>query len=389
MIKGNLYERNGIYYAVISYYEDGKRKQKSVSTKLPVKGNKRKATEFLDALIRKYEKKEQMENLEGDSILFVDFMEEWFKTIRPTIERATYGSYEQLYKSRIKPHFEKLNLALSEIKPQHIQMLYDEILSEGCVTNTVIHYHAIIRKALAYAVKMQIIPVNPADLVARPKKNRYIAKYYTKEETAVLLEMARDDPIYIPILLAAYYGLRRSEVLGLRWSAVDFEKKTLTVNHKVAQVREEGKLVVYAEDKLKTKSSYRTLPLIPFVEEELLKLKKRQEERRRVFRKSYSREYLDYICVNEKGELFKPNYISGHFRWFLEKHGLKVIRFHELRHYYASMMLANNVLDKYAMKHMGHATNNMLKSIYQHTFDEKDKEITETINSYLETGFFQ
>lgn len=188
---------------------------------------------------------------------------------------------------------------------------------------------------------MQLIPSNPADLVTRPKKNRYIAKYYTKEETAVLLEMARDDPIYIPILLAAYYGLRRSEVLGLRWSAVDFEKKTLTVNHKVAQVREEGKLVVYAEDKLKTKSSYRTLPLIPFVEEELLKLKKRQEERRRVFGKSYSREYLDYICVNGQGELFKPNYISGHFRWFLEKHGLKVIRYHDLRHPYVKHKLKN------------------------------------------------
>lgn len=83
------------------------------------------------------------------------------------------------------------------------------------------------------------------------------------------------------------------------------------VNHKVAQVREDGKPIVYAEDKLKTKSSYRMLPLVPFVEGELLKLKQWQEERRRVFGKSYSKEYLDYICVNEKGELFKPNYISG------------------------------------------------------------------------------
>jgi len=98
----------------------------------PAKGNKRKATEFLEGLKQEYEKKEQMENLEGDGILFVDFMEERFKTIRPTIERATYGSYEQLYKSRIKPHFEKLNLTISEVKPQHIQALYDEILNESC-----------------------------------------------------------------------------------------------------------------------------------------------------------------------------------------------------------------------------------------------------------------
>ncbi len=366
MISGNIYDRNGIYYAVISYYENGKRKQKSVSTKLPVKGNKRKAMEFLENLKQEYEKKEQIENLEGESLLFVDFMTEWFKIIRPTIERATYGSYEQLYKSRIKPHFEKLNLTLSEVKPQHIQMLYDEILREGCVANTVIHYHAVIRKALAYAVKMQYIPTNPADLVTRPKKNRHIAKYYTKEETVALLEMAKDDPIYIPILLAAYYGLRRSEVLGMRWSAVDFEKKTLTVNHKVAQTREDGELVVYAEDKLKTKSSYRTLPLILFVEGELLKLKQRQEERQRVFKKSYSKEYLDYICVNEKGELFRPNYITEHFRWFLGKHGLKAICFHELRHSCASMLLAEGVPMKAIQEWLGHSNFSTTADIYSH-----------------------
>ncbi|GFI61084.1 hypothetical protein IMSAG049_00237 [Clostridiales bacterium] len=115
MITGNIYDRNGIYYAVISYYENGKRKQKSVSTKLPVKGNKRKAMEFLENLKQEYEKNEQMKTLKGDRISFVDFMAEWFRIIRPTVERATYGSYEQLYKSRIKAHFEKLNLTLSEI----------------------------------------------------------------------------------------------------------------------------------------------------------------------------------------------------------------------------------------------------------------------------------
>ena len=103
-------------------------------------------------------------------------------------------------------------------------------------TNTVIHYHAIIRRALNQAFKLGIIPSNPADRVERPKKNKFTAGHYSPEEVATLLEATSDDPLNIAIYIGVYYGLRRSEVLGLRWSAIDFEKKTITVNHKVVEL---------------------------------------------------------------------------------------------------------------------------------------------------------
>lgn len=366
MVTGSIYERKGIYYAIVSYYVDGRRKQKSVSTGLPVKGNKHRALEFLENLKRTYETKESMENMDGSRLLMTDYMDEWLKIVKPLVERATYKSYDNMVSARIRPHFEKLNLLLTEVEPKHIKMLYDEILEQGYTTNTVIHYHAVLHQALAYAVKNDYILSNPADRVKRPKKNKHISSFYTKEEILTLLDIAKDDPIYIPIVLSAYYGFRRSETLGMRWSAIDFENKTITVNHKVTELTENGKTIVYAEDKLKTKSSYRTLPLIPVVEEKLLEHKAKLERNQKLFGNSYCKEYMDYVCVDEMGKLFRPNFVSDHFGWLLKKYGLKKLTFKELRHSCASMLVAEGIPMKSIQEWLGHSNFSTTADIYSH-----------------------
>lgn len=366
MVTGSIYERKGIYYAIVSYYVDGRRKQKSVSTGLPVKGNKRRALEFLENLKRTYETKESMENMDGSRLLMTDYMDEWLKIVKPLVERATYKSYDNMVSARIRPHFEKLNLLLTEVEPKHIKMLYDEILEQGYTTNTVIHYHAVLHQALAYAVKNDYILSNPADRVKRPKKNKHISSFYTKEEILTLLDIAKDDPIYIPIVLSTYYGFRRSETLGMRWSAIDFENKTITVNHKVTELTENGKTIVYAEDKLKTKSSYRTLPLIPVVEEKLLEHKAKLERNQKLFGNSYCKEYMDYVCVDEMGKLFRPNFVSDHFGWLLKKYGLKKLTFKELRHSCASMLVAEGIPMKSIQEWLGHSNFSTTADIYSH-----------------------
>ena len=366
MVTGSIYERRGIYYAIVSYYVDGRRKQKSVSTGLPVKGNKRRALEFLENLKRTYDTKESMENMDGSRLLMTDYMDEWLKIVKPLVERATYKSYDNMVSARIRPHFEKLNLLLTEVEPKHIKMLYDEILEQGYTTNTVIHYHAVLHQALAYAVKNDYILSNPADRVKRPKKNKHISSFYTKEEILTLLDIAKDDPIYIPIVLSTYYGFRRSETLGMRWSAIDFENKTITVNHKVTELTENGKTIVYAEDKLKTKSSYRTLPLIPVVEEKLLEHKAKLERNQKLFGNSYCKEYMDYVCVDEMGKLFRPNFVSDHFGWLLKKYGLKKLTFKELRHSCASMLVAEGIPMKSIQEWLGHSNFSTTADIYSH-----------------------
>ena len=121
------------------------------------------------------------------------------------------------------------------------------------------------------------------------------------------------------------------------------EHKTISIRHKVIEAEVDGKFVPMGEDVLKTKSSFRTLPLIPAVGIILLEEKEKQEMYRRLFKKSYCRDYLDYICVDQCGKLLRPNYATEHFPWLIEKYGLRKVRFHDLRHTCASLLLSNGI----------------------------------------------
>ncbi len=330
-VTGSLFERNGKFTAMLSYYdEDGKRRQKSIALGIPVKGNKRRAQAKLEELKREYSTEELAAVRRREkSPLFADFLQDWLKLTAPTIERTTYVSYERMIKARLDGFFRSRKLRLCDIQPKHIRELHQSIFDDGCGANTVIHYHAIVRKALQYAVKNEMISSNPADKVDRPKKGKYLAGFYSRDELAALFEATKDDSISPVIRLAAYYGLRRSEVLGIRWSAVDFERGTVSINHKVTETVAQGKHQLHTEDKLKTKSSFRTLPLLPAVRELLKEQREKQAQYRKLFKKSYCTEYLDYVCVDEMGHLFRPNYISEHFQILLKRHGLRHIRFHD------------------------------------------------------------
>ena len=300
------------------------------------------------------------------SPMFVDFLQNWLKIIAPTIERTTYNSYENLLTARLIPFFRARNLRLDQVEPNHIRELHESIFQDGCNANTVIHYHALVRKALQYAVKNELITENAADKVDRPKKGKFLAGFYSREELAALFEATKDDSLSLVIQLAAYYGLRRSEVLGIRWSAVDFDRGTVSINHKVTESAENGKCRIYAEDKLKNKSSFRTLPLIPAMRGALLEQKAKQERYQALFKGDYCTSYLDYVCVDEMGRLFRPNYVSDHFRLLLKRHGLRHIRFHDLRHSCASLLLSQGIPMKQIQDWLGHSTFSTTADIYSH-----------------------
>ena len=348
MITGSLQQKNGYYYAVLYLKVDGKRKCKWIPTKLPVNGtSNRKAQKAFDEIRIEYEREQEeiqrkeaelaklTKNTHPDALLpFTDYIEKWLNSARPSLATTTYQSYSNMIKARILPYFKPLDLKLQEVTPQHIEDFYQTILDDNCTTNTVIHYHSILRKAMQVAVKKDIILKNPVDKVQRPKKNVYHGNFYTEDEMLTLFDAVSGDPLELCVKIAAYYGLRRCEVLGLRWDAIDLERKTISIKHKVIEAEVDGKFRPVGEDVLKTKSSFRTLPLIPAVEKLLLEEKEKQEMFRRLFKKSYCRDYLDYICVDQTGKLLRPNYVTEHFTWLIQKYDLKKIRFHDLRHPY-------------------------------------------------------
>lgn len=376
MITGCLQQKNGYYYVVLYMNVDGKRKNKWIPTKLPVNGtSERKVKKAFDDIRMQYEqeeaerlqREEELKHIHPEArLLFADYMLRWLESVRPTIASTTYQSYFNLIRARLTPYFTNLGVLLGTLTPQHIEDFYQRILADGCTTNTVIHYHAIIRKALQSAVKKDILNSNPADKVERPKKNVYRGSFYTVEEMLTLFEVIHGDPLELCVKIAAYYGLRRSEVLGLRWDAIDFKRKTVSISHKVVELEIDGKFVPVGEDVLKTKSSFRTLPLIPAVEELLLAAKEKQEMFRKLFQKSYCQTYLDYVCVDQCGNLIRPNYLTEHFSWIIQKYGLRKIRFHDLRHTCASLLLADRIPMKQIQIWLGHSTFSTTADIYAH-----------------------
>ena len=241
--------------------------------------------------------------------------------------------------------------------------------------NTVKHRHANIHKAFAYAYKTDLIQSNPADKVELPKIEKYSGQFYNQKQIENLIRVVKGDPIEFGVITASFYGLRRSEVLGLKWDAIDFENKTITIRHTVHEVTIDGKTRIVASDTTKTKSSYRSLPLVKPFEEILLKMKREQEENKRLCGRCYCQDYLDYIYVNQIGEIVKPGFVTAHFSAVLKANNLPHIRFHDLRHSCASLLFAQGVSLKEIQAWLGHSTIGTTANIYTHYVLEDDAEL--------------
>ena len=333
MVAGHLTLKNGRYYAVLNYRNaGGQRKTKWISLGLPEKGNKRKAEAELARLRAEFEPPKEVGDLSSD-MLFADYLLEWLEIAKGRLAVATYSSYAAMIKKPVGPYFHQRNLTLRELEARHLQMFYSEMLRK-VKPNTVIHYHAIIHSALKYAVKTDMLVQNVADKVDRPKKNSFQPVFLSAEEMQKMFEALRGTKLELPVLVAAFYGFRRGEVLGLKWDAIDFERGTISVIRTVTTITLDGKQTEIEQQSAKTKSSLRTLPLIGSFREYFLQVKEAQELNKQVCGNCYNHEYDGFVFVDELGERMRANYLTSAFPKFLEDHGLRRMRFHDLRHPY-------------------------------------------------------
>ena len=371
MVAGHLTLKNGKYYAVLNYKNaGGQRKTKWISLGLSEKGNKRKAESELARLRAEFEPPKEAGDLSSD-MLFADYLLEWLEIAKGRLAHATYGAYQGLLKSTIVPYFRKKKLTLRELEARHLQMFYSEMLRR-VTPNTVIHHHAVIHSALKYAVKTDMLIQNVADKVDRPRKNSFQPVFLSADEMQKMFEALRGTKLELPVLVAAFYGLRRGEVVGLKWDAIDFERNTITIRHIVTNAKIDGKYEIVREDRAKTKSSLRSLPLVDNIREKLLALKEQQKENKRICGNCYNREYDGYVFVDVMGNIFNPRNLSSNFSKLLELKGLRHIRFHDLRHSCASLLLANDVPMKQIQEWLGHSDISTTANIYSH-LDYKSK----------------
>ena len=362
MITGSLQKKKGLYYAVLNLYDDyGKRKPKWIPTGYPIKGNKKKAEEKLEQFKIEYEQKSKIQLRDPNiydkykNILFCDYMLEWLEKQKGKVEQTTYIGYEQVIKGRLYKYFKAKKIKLVDLKPKHIQDFFDLLFSEGLSGNTIKHYRANISKALKSAVITEIIDSNPATKLEPIKVKEYTADYYTQDELLNLMEIIETTPIELPVIIAGVYGLRREEVIGLKWNAIDFKDKTLTIRHTVGRGKIDGVTQFIFKERTKSDAGYRTLPLFDFIADLLRKYKNKYEENKKFYGNTYCNDYKDYICLMENGELMKPGYVTQTFSKILDNNHLRHIRLHDLRHSCGTLLVRNGVPLKDIQIWLGHS----------------------------------
>lgn len=360
---GSLTVKNGKYYAVLNVYENGKRRKKWISTGLPEKGNKRKAEQFLREKLAEYER---MEGIVHSDVKFSDYVRIWLEQIARTVDPVTMQGYQVIADGHILPYFDEKKIALVDIDCKTLQNYIDtkhtsgRLDGKGGLSPKSIRAHKnIISQALDMAVKNKLIPSNPCQFVILPPLERYESTFYNETQIRNLFAAIAGDPMLPLVKITALYGLRRSELLGLQWDSIDFEGKTMTIRHTVAKVTE-----VIAKDKTKNASSRRTFPLTDETLD-IFKMAKCQEEQNRI---AFGREYQEnsYVFKWADGRPYSPDYVSHRFNDLLKKHNLPHIRFHELRHSCASMLIAMGWSLKDVQEWLGHADIQMTANIYSH-----------------------
>ena len=319
---GSLQIKNDKYYAVLSWYEGKKRKQKWIATGFAVKGNKRRAEAFLKQEMEKL-KEVQDCHLTGTDEPFLPFMEQWLNEVEAySIRVTTLEQYKAIFRNVISTFPAFQNVTLRELAPGYIQRFYNS-------------------------------------------------------EIKRLIEFFQGDVLETVIRLTATYGLRRSEVCGLRWESVDFENGTISIRH-TAVSSKNG--IIYS-DATKTRSSCRTLPLTGSMAQYLKAVRDRQQEEK----KFLGAAYVDsgYVCVASDGAPLPPNAVSMHYRRMIRKSGLPYIRFHGLRHSVATLLhsVGRGIQDIQGW--LGHSDISTTANIYSHFLYSAKKDMADSIEAAL------
>lgn len=360
---GSLQIKNDKYYIVLSFYENRKRKRPWIATGLSVKGNKRRAEQLLREALLEYERQPPQPACD---ILFADYIRQWLQIIRRKVDEVTFQGYDVLANSQILPYFDASGVKLQKVTKGILQAYVDEKLAHGrkdgkggLSPRTLRLHKNILYQALNEAVKDELLPSNPCQFVILPRMERYQSHYYTAQQLQTLFEAIQDDPLYPLIKITALYGLRRSELLGLQWDSVDFDGNKLMIQHTVSKVTK-----AVAKDKTKNASSFRSFPLTEEASRIFKEAKAKEAENRRLFGKAYQKN--NYVFKWDDGHPYSPDYISQRFSDLLANHGLPHIRFHELRHSCASLLLNAGFTLKDVQEWMGHADIKMTANIYGH-----------------------
>ena len=360
-MKGHVRKRGKESWAIVldlGRDADGKRRQKWHS----VKGTKRDAEREMARLVNSLNVGDY---IEPSKIRVSEFLAKWLEDYaKANVSPKTYERYEQIIDSSIVPKLGAHRLA--DLRPMHIQGFYSEAMRDGrrdgkggLSAQTVLHFHRLLHKTLAQAVKWQLLARNPADAVDPPKPEKKSMRALDEGETAELLRYVEGSLLYMPVLLAVTTGLRRGEILALRWQDIDMDRAQATIVRSLEQTKEGLRF-----KRPKTERSSRNVALPSFVVEALKRYRVEQATHRLKLGLVY--EDQDLICARDNGAAIPPDTLSTNFASTIRRSTMSHVRFHDLRHTHATQLLKHGVHPKVVSERLGHSKIGITLDTYSH-----------------------
>jgi len=375
-MKGHVRERSpGNWAIVIDLYDDaGKRRRKWHTFHTT---SKRKAEEECARLIT------AMKNgtyIEATKQTVAEFLDEWLAFIKPSVAPKTHERYSEILQKGVAPLIGDVTLA--KLKTDRIDAAFSKALSTGrrdgkggLSPRTVHHMRRVLIKALNQAVTWDRLVKNPALATTAPKVERKQMLAYDAAQTAALLEAMRPTRMFVPVVLAVLCGLRRGEILALRWRDIDLTGKSISVTRSAEQTKEG---IRYKETK---SGRSRTVALSNGTVEDLKSHRARQAEE--LLRLGIRPHEDSFVVAQYDGRPLQPRSLTHEWMRLIKKTALPRIRFHDLRHTHASQMLAAGVHPKIASERLGHSTIGITLDLYSHVMPGMQADAAEQVDAAI------
>ncbi len=362
-MRGHITKRGKDSYTIVLNLgrdpSTGKRKQQWVS----VKGTKKEAEKRLSELLN------QLDNgvyMKPGKTALADFLQRWLKDYAySNLAPRTAEGYETIIRNHLIPKLG--SIPLTKIKPEHIQRYYADMLANGRCDGkgalnplTVRHHHMTLHNALKCAVKWGLLVRNPVDAIDAPRTTHTEMKVMSEEDLNRFLEVVKPTPYYSLFYLALFTGMRRSELLGLRWSDVDLLLCQISVNRTLHRLRN-GDIIFGSP---KTAKGRRIVSLSPSTALVLREHWEAQETIRLM--QGLRLRDTDLVFSKEDGSPLIPNAVTNAWLRLAKRTGLEGIRLHDARHTHASLMLKQGVHPKIVQERLGHSTIAITLDTYSH-----------------------
>ncbi len=300
------------------------------------------------------------------------YLQQWLENHQSTVRLRTYERYEQLVRLHLVPVIGRI--PLQKLTPQQVQSLYTQKLKAGLSRTTVNTLHAMLHKALEDALRWNLVARNVCDAVSPPQRDRYEIQPLTKQQSQQLLAAAHGHPLEALYILALATGMRRGELLALKWQDLDFATKTLHVRR--IYTRAAGNRYIEAEPK--TEKSRRSIALPALVVDLLLQHREKQVQMRRQAGEAWQEH--DLVYCTSLGTPLNPSKVIDRYKALLKRAGLPDIRFHDLRHSAATILLTMGIHPKVVQELLGHHQISMTMDIYSHVMPALHKDAMDKWN---------